>query len=140
DAGAGDGGRVVGAVDGDGDGARRAVDAGDVEGLGDRIADVEAVEGAVGGEGPGAGGVDGEGADGAHRGAGRESVGRVVHVGAGEGARGGERGVGLDQGDAGAGDGGRVVCAVDGDGDGARRAVDAGDVEGLGDRSADVEA
>ena len=69
----------------------------DGEGFVDVLSNVQAVKGAVGGEAPGASGVDRQAADGAHCRADREAVGCVVHVRAGQRAAGAQGGVGLRQ-------------------------------------------
>src|SRR4029078_1537016 len=88
----------------------------------------------VRGVGPGAGGVDGEGAVAADGGGLRHEAGRAVDVADGERAGGGNVTcrVGLGQVADGRGEQRRVVGAEDVDGDGRGSAVGAGDREGVG--------
>ena len=130
----GDNRGVVGAEDVDGDRAEGAVGAGDREGVGVGGAGGKLVVRRAGGVGPGAGGVDGEGAVAADGGGLRHEGGGAVDVADGEHAGGGDVTcrVGLAQiADVG-GDNRGVVGAEDVDGDRAEGAVGAGDREGVG--------
>ena len=113
--GAGEHGGVVGAVDGDLDLSQVPSADFDGERVGDRVADVEAVEGLVGGVGPVAGGVDAELAVGPATSVCATKVVGVVHVGVVSVPPVVTRCVRLGQGDHGAGQHGSVVGAVDGD-------------------------
>src|SRR4029079_1720836 len=95
----GDNRGVVGAEDVDGDRAEGAVGAGDREGVGVGGAGGKLVVRRAGGVGPGAGGVDGEGAVAADGGGLRHEGGGAVDVADGEHAGGGNVGrrVGLDE-------------------------------------------
>src|SRR4029079_11212141 len=95
----GDNRGVVGAEDVDGDRAEGAVGAGDREGVGVGGAGGKLVVRRAGGVGPGAGGVDGEGAVAADGGGLRHEGGGAVDVADGERAGGGKVGrrVGLAQ-------------------------------------------
>src|SRR6185295_18138902 len=81
---------VVGAEDVDGDGRGSAVGAGDREGVGVGGAVLELVVRGACGVGPGAGGIDGEGAVAADGGGLRHEAGRAVDVADGERAGGGD--------------------------------------------------
>src|SRR6185369_13511394 len=123
---------VVGAEDVDFDRAEGAVGAGDREGVGVGGAGHELVVRRAGGVGPGAGGVDGEGAVAAGGGGLRHEAGGAVDVADGERAGGGKGHVGLAQiADVG-GDNRSVVGAEDVDFDRGEGAVGAGDREGVG--------
>ena len=112
---------IVGAVDGDGHGAAGAVGGLHGEGVGELVADIQLVVGAVGGVGPGAVGAEIEGAVQAGDVVLGLECGRAVDVGDIELAAEGQRGVGFIGAAAGlAGDHRRVVGAGDGDGDGLR--------------------
>src|SRR4029079_3186525 len=89
--------RVVGAEDVDGDRAERAVGARDREGVGVGGAGRNLVVRRARGVGPGAGGVDGEGAVATGSGGLRHEAGRAVDVADGERAGGGKGHVGLAQ-------------------------------------------
>ncbi|MNZ88914.1 hypothetical protein D3C78_1078160 [compost metagenome] len=86
---------IVGAGDGDLHCTGGTVDAGDLIGLGDGVVDIQLIERAVGGEGPGASSVDGEVAYGAQGGAGVKGIVGIVDVVAGQGAIGAQRRIGL---------------------------------------------
>src|SRR6185369_11900658 len=125
---------VVGAEDVDFDRAEGAVGAGDREGVGVGGAGHELVVRRAGGVGPGAGGIDGEGAVAAGGGGLRHEAGRAVDVADGERAGGGNVGrrVGLAQVADVGGEHRGVVGAEDVDFDRGEGAVGAGDREGVG--------
>ena len=125
---------VVGAEDVDGDRGEGAVGAGDREGVGVGGAGDELVVCRAGGVGPGAGGVDGEGAVAADGGGLRHEGGGAVDVADGERAGGGmsaAASVSLRSRTSAESNRG-VVGAEDVDGDRAEGAVGAGDREGVG--------
>src|SRR4029079_15952333 len=123
---------VVGAEDVDGDRGEGDVGAGDREGVGIGGAVHELVVLGVRGVGPGAGGIDGEGAVAAGGGGLRHEAGRAVDVADGERAGGGKGHVGLAQIPDVGGEHRGVVGAEDVDFDRAEGAVGAGDREGVG--------
>ena len=140
--GAGDRGRIVGAVDGDIDLPRRAVGRRHGHQLVQHIADTEGLDrgaGVVERIAPGAGGIDGEGAMARHDVALRHEGGRAVGVGRGKGA--GRRCSGIlgDGTRRGAGDHRGIVGAVDRHVDLPRRAVGGRDGHELVQHTADVE-
>ena len=116
--GAGDGRDILAAGDVHGDGGGAAVAGGDGKDFADGLAVVQLVEGAGGGVAPGAGRVDGEAAVGAGAGLRHDGGNGGVFVGEGQRAAGGEHGVGLGEGLAVAAQGGDVLRAGEGDGDG----------------------
>ena len=130
---------IIAAVDGDGDAGLGAVSGGDLEGFGVLVADVQLVVGGAGGVSPLAIGADIEGAVGAGDVALGDEGGWAVDIADGQGAVGGQRGVGLGQLHVGAAEDGRVVGAVDGNGNAALGAVGAGDREGFAIGLVDVQ-
>ena len=138
--GTGDGGGIVGTVDGYFHRAGSAVNRGNGEGFTDALPHIQAVKGTVGGVSPIAAGGNTETAGGAGDVGQLEQVGDVVYIRTGQGAAGGQGCIGFGQGNVGTGYGGGIVGTIDGNLHRARSAVSRGNREGFTDTLTHIQA